>query len=211
MRRRAVTAAAHPPPRGYDRDAIGGRFSLTATLTGARGGPASPVVANLPALSKLVWLFDLLADPRRALKNSLPRVRPDAEHLRRYGEAALEQGTLTVANPEKGARNATLFRGAVSLAELLAPRCSLKRGSGARSLGPREAEAADQGTDDDLRGGYAASRPRRLANDERALLEAIAPEAASAARDVRPGAEPRLAAGRTRWGQPSLACDHTSL
>jgi hypothetical protein len=45
--------------------------------------------------------------------------RPDAERLRRYGEAALEQGTVTVANAEKGARNATLFREAVSLAELV--------------------------------------------------------------------------------------------
>jgi hypothetical protein len=72
-------------------------------------------MAALPA-----WLYALLADPCHAPKNPVARIRPNAERLRRYGEAALERGSLTVATATKGLRNATLFREAVSLAELVA-------------------------------------------------------------------------------------------
>jgi len=65
------------------------------------------------------WIYELLAEPAHEFRNSLPRVRPDAERLRRYGEAALEHGSLSIANAAKGERNATLFREAVSLAELV--------------------------------------------------------------------------------------------
>ena len=65
------------------------------------------------------WLYELLAEPPHESKIISPRARPDAERVRRYGDAALEQATLTVANAPAGARNATLFREAVSLAELV--------------------------------------------------------------------------------------------
>jgi len=67
----------------------------------------------------LDWLYALLAEPRPRPIDDRPLVRPSAERLRRYGEAALEQASLTVATAAKGARNATLFREAVSLAELV--------------------------------------------------------------------------------------------
>lgn len=71
-------------------------------------------MAPLPA-----WLYSLLAEPRHVRVDDRPGVRPGAERLRRYGEAALEQASLTVANAARGERNATLFREAVSLAELV--------------------------------------------------------------------------------------------
>jgi len=65
------------------------------------------------------WLYELLAEPARAPEHSVPCVGPNPGRVRRYGEAALEQATLTVATAPAGARNATLFREAVSLAELV--------------------------------------------------------------------------------------------
>jgi hypothetical protein len=72
-------------------------------------------IAELPE-----WLNLLLAEPRRRLDLSPPVVRPDPDRLRRYGEAALARGASVIASAKSGTRNATLFREAVALAELVA-------------------------------------------------------------------------------------------
>src|SRR5262249_36619362 len=103
---------------GLDVRASGGQIVVAPSVhrSGARyRWNLRAAIAPLPG-----WLYELLADPPRVSKNRLPPVRPDAERLRRYGEAALEQASLTVTAATKGTRNATLFREAVSLAELVA-------------------------------------------------------------------------------------------
>jgi hypothetical protein len=66
------------------------------------------------------WLYGLLAERQRRVDAWPPAVRPDPGRLRRYGEAALARGASVIASTKSGMRNATLFREAVSLAELVA-------------------------------------------------------------------------------------------
>src|SRR5262249_48638748 len=72
-------------------------------------------MAELPG-----WLYELLAQPRRRPEPWPPAMRPRPDRLRRYSEAALARGAASVASAKSGTRNATLFREAVSLAELVA-------------------------------------------------------------------------------------------
>ncbi len=72
-------------------------------------------LASLPE-----WLYELIAERPRRLEHWPPAVRPHPARLRRYGEAALARGSSLVASAKSGTRNATLFREAVSLAELAA-------------------------------------------------------------------------------------------
>lgn len=79
-------------------------------------------IAGSRALAQLHFLVGSTTSWRTFLGRSRTRshlFRPDAERLHRYGEAALEQGSLNLATAAKGERNATLFREAVSLAELV--------------------------------------------------------------------------------------------
>jgi len=103
---------------GLDVRASGGQIVVAPSLH--RSGRRYRWITRVAMAPLPRWLYELLADPPHESRNPLPRVRPDAERLRRYGGAALEQATLTVATAPAGARNATLFREAVSLAELVA-------------------------------------------------------------------------------------------
>jgi hypothetical protein len=66
------------------------------------------------------WLYSLLAERQRRVDVWPPAVRPEPGRLRRYGEAALVRGISAIASARSGTRNATLFREAVALAELVA-------------------------------------------------------------------------------------------
>jgi len=103
---------------GLDVRASGGQIVVAPSLH--RSGRRYRWIVRAATAGLPSWLYELLADARQAPKTCRPHVRPDAERLRRYGEAALKQATLTVATAPAGARNATLFREAVSLAELVA-------------------------------------------------------------------------------------------
>src|SRR5262249_3907230 len=102
---------------GLDVRASGGQIVVAPSLH--RSGRRYRWAVRVPMANLPNCFYELLADPPRESNNVSPRARPDAERLRRYGAAALEQGSLTVANASKGERNATLFREAVSLAELV--------------------------------------------------------------------------------------------
>jgi len=103
---------------GLDVRASGGQIVVAPSLH--RSGRRYRWIIRVGMAPLPSWLYELLAEPPHEPKNLSSRARPDAERLRRYGEAAVEQAALTVANAAAGARNATLFREAVSLAELVA-------------------------------------------------------------------------------------------
>jgi len=76
---------------------------------------------NQAALAVLPeWRYELLAEHPRRVEAWPPAVRPHPDRLRRHGEAALARGSSAVAAAKSGTRNATLFREAVALAELVA-------------------------------------------------------------------------------------------
>jgi hypothetical protein len=66
------------------------------------------------------WVYELVADRRQRAEAWPPAFRPHPARLRRYGDAALARGSAAVASAKSGTRNATLFREAVALAELVA-------------------------------------------------------------------------------------------
>ncbi len=103
---------------GLDVRASGGQIVVAPSLhrTGRRYRWRLRV--GLAALPE--WLYELLADRPRRVEAWPPVVRPHPDRLRRYGEAALARGSWLVASTSSGTRNATLFREAVSLAELVA-------------------------------------------------------------------------------------------
>jgi len=102
---------------GLDVRASGGQIVVAPSLH--RTGRRYRWITRVGMTSIPLWLYALIAEPRHVHVNTPEGVRPDAERLRRYGEAALEQATLTVATAPEGVRNATLFREAVSVAELV--------------------------------------------------------------------------------------------
>jgi hypothetical protein len=77
----------------------------------------------MPLAALPVWLYELIAERPRRSVDGPPATRPTPERLKRYGEAALEKGALPVACAKSGMRNATLYREAVSLAELVGADC----------------------------------------------------------------------------------------
>jgi putative DNA primase/helicase len=103
---------------GLDVRASGGQIVVAPSLhrSGRRYrwlNQAAP--ADLPD-----WLYGLIAEHTRPAVAWPPAVRPRPDRLRRYGEAALTRGAAIIATAKTGTRNATLFREAVSLAELVA-------------------------------------------------------------------------------------------
>ncbi len=103
---------------GLDVRASGGQIVVAPSVhrSGCRYRWLSRVgLAALPA-----WLYELLAERPHRVEAWPPAVRPHPDRLRRYGETALARGSSRVASAKSGARNATLFREAVSLAELVA-------------------------------------------------------------------------------------------
>jgi hypothetical protein len=117
-----------------DLNAIGNSVRKLGTGLDVRASDGQIVVApsvhrsgrryrwlNRLALAALPeWLYELLAEHPRRVEAWPPAVRPHPDRLRRYGAAALARGLSLVASAKSGTRNATLFREAVSLAELVA-------------------------------------------------------------------------------------------
>jgi len=103
---------------GLDVRASGGQIVVAPSVHRSGRRYRWLIRARLAALP--AWLFELLVERRRRVEDWPPAVRPHPVRLRRYGDAALARGSSLVASAKSGTRNATLFREAVSLAELVA-------------------------------------------------------------------------------------------
>jgi len=103
---------------GLDVRASGGQIVVAPSVH--RSGRRYRWLSRLPLASLPEWLYELLAERPHRVDNWPSAVRPGPDRLRRYGEAALARGSALVALAKSGSRNATLFREAVSLAELVA-------------------------------------------------------------------------------------------
>jgi hypothetical protein len=117
-----------------DLDAIGNSVGKLGAGLDVRASGGQIVVA--PSLHRsgrryrwlnraaIAWLperlYGLIAERTRPALCWPPALRPHPDRLRRYGEVALTRGAAAVASAKSGTRNATLFREAVSLAELVA-------------------------------------------------------------------------------------------
>ncbi len=103
---------------GLDVRASGGQIVVAPSVHRSGRRYRWLIRAGLAALPE--WLYELLAERPRRVEAWPPAIRPHPDRLRRYGEAALARGLSIVASAKSGTRNATLFREAVALAELVA-------------------------------------------------------------------------------------------
>lgn len=103
---------------GLDVRASGGQIVVAPSLH--RSGRRYRWLHRAEVAALPPWLYELLAESPREAEATFPAVRPHPERLRRYGDAALARGASIIAAAASGTRNATLFREAVSLAELIA-------------------------------------------------------------------------------------------
>jgi hypothetical protein len=103
---------------GLDVRASGGQVVVAPSLH--RSGRRYRWLIRVEMAELATWLHELLAERPRRREPWPPAVRPHPDRLLRYGEVALARGAAVIASAKSGTRNATLFREAVSLAELVA-------------------------------------------------------------------------------------------